>query len=301
MDASANRPPTSTSSSSSSFSSSSSESGSTPAPVPIYTAAPHDKLIRHKLFLLTCEKLAELGRSVGSQVFRRKIGMLTVCRKTKDNNFRGSTDECSNLLTDRDINPVAGPLFTRRSSRTPVPPPVKATPPPEQSTPMLIGAHPRQSYLSFTPLMAVSPIMEPTIRLHEYREKPTVVPDIIPSSPPRSPWSFNFEHIIEYAARDDSITMIKASDSDAESDSDIEDAADAFDVFFMDEDSSSFTARKRKSRRSEDVAEKRHCDDASQGSPMALSAPIPIPQPHKKPDYVLDTLVPLRGFFIESR
>lgn len=43
----------------------------------------NEKLIRHKLFLLSCDKLAALRQCSSGNALRRNLAILGVCRKTK--------------------------------------------------------------------------------------------------------------------------------------------------------------------------------------------------------------------------
>uniref|UniRef100_A0A914Z3J9 Uncharacterized protein n=1 Tax=Panagrolaimus superbus TaxID=310955 RepID=A0A914Z3J9_9BILA len=129
-------------------------------------------------------------------------------------------------------------------------------------------------------------------------------PTFMPSSPkssmnsqmPKSEGKKWFdEDIFEYSVKDINHRSLQSYDFDT-SDNEIEEGCDALDVFFMDEDGASM-ARKRKSFQWDSVAEKRHCDEEVI-SPKSTSTPIPIPRPVKcDHQVVLDTLVPMRGFF----
>uniref|UniRef100_A0AC34GUJ7 Uncharacterized protein n=1 Tax=Panagrolaimus sp. ES5 TaxID=591445 RepID=A0AC34GUJ7_9BILA len=46
-----------------------------------------EKLIRHKLFLLSCEKLAELRSSNAGNALKRNLAILSVCKKARSSDL----------------------------------------------------------------------------------------------------------------------------------------------------------------------------------------------------------------------
>uniref|UniRef100_A0AC34GUY1 Uncharacterized protein n=1 Tax=Panagrolaimus sp. ES5 TaxID=591445 RepID=A0AC34GUY1_9BILA len=231
--------------------------------------------------------------------------------------FSYPVNECLNLLTSREANTRSGPLFTRRSAST-TSSSSRATTSPIQSTGLLFSSTSRNSTsitratrattISTMPVnvvvaaAAIVPQAVPTDNDEEEDSYPT----FMPSSQKHTTSSKNFaskaeskkwfdDDIFEYSAKDVNHRSLQIFDFDT-SDNEIEEGCDALDVFFMDEDGASM-ARKRKSFQWDSVAEKRHCDEEVI-SPKSTSTPIPIPRPVKQPDQVvLDTLVPMRGFF----
>jgi hypothetical protein len=279
-----------------------------------------EKLIRHKLFLLSCEKLAELRSSNAGNALKRNLAILSVCKKARSSDFY-PVNECLNLLTSRESNTRSGPLFTRRStssststtvassgilsstttSRTTTSPrtistttmPVNVvtayTPQPivvpqavQNDTMMMDDEEEDDSYPTFMPTQKVKQLSSTKISSNHQKTKQ------------EKKWSLS-EEIFEHSVKDINGRSLQTFDFDT-SDTEIEEGTDALDIFFMDEDGASM-ARKRKSFQWDSVAEKRHCDEEVI-SPKSTSTPIPIPRPVKQPDQVvLDTLVPMRGFF----
>lgn len=128
------------------------------------------------------------------------------------------------------------------------------------------------------------------------RQKKTIqTPSSQITKPEKKTWSC--DDVVEYSVKDVHRSPFDETDFEVPCENEIEEGTDALDVFFMDEDTSASMARKRKSNRWESVAQKRYCDEEVT-SPKSVTAPIPIPRPVKQPDQVvLDTLVPMRGFF----
>jgi hypothetical protein len=267
-----------------------------------------EKLARHKLFLLSCEKLAGLRHSNAGNALQRNLAILSVCKKARSSDCY-PINECMSLLSSRESNTRSGPLFTRRSTSSA-----------SRTTSSTSSSRTR----TITPMQVTAVIVPqsiPTNMNDEEQEEdsyPTFrrssKPILISSSPsfgtsmaqitkPEKKWSMpSPEEVVEYSIKDishhhRSSQVLDFDGSDCE---EIEEGTDALDVFFMDEDEGCMDgasmARKRKSIRWDSVAEKRHCDEEVV-SPKSTSCPIPIPRPEIKNQVVLDTLVPMRGFF----
>jgi hypothetical protein len=286
-----------------------------------------EKLARHKLFLLSCEKLAELRHSNAGNALKKNLAILSVCKKARSSDFY-PVNECLPLLSLRESNTRNGPLFTRRSSTTSSPRNLTSTTTTSSST-TIRTIPPMQVTAVIVPQSTTNNSMMLSRRVVEEEEEedsyPTFStapkqPILISSSPtfgtsssasgaqitkPEKKWSMS-EDVVEYSIKDvshqQSFRSSQTIDFECSMDCDdeIEEGTDALDVFFMDEDGTmdgTSMARKRKSIRWDSVAEKRHCDEEVI-SPKSTSCPIPIPRPVEiKNQAVLDTLVPMRGFF----
>ncbi|KAE9553702.1 hypothetical protein FO519_003095 [Halicephalobus sp. NKZ332] len=252
----------------------------------------NEKLIRHKLFLLSCDKLAALRQCSSGNALQRNLAILGVCRKTKALEYY-PMNECISLLTERDRNTTDGPLFARRSSSSRGQVQV-ATPnsiSPSQAAPDgFIFVPEFETYVSEE---RSESDMEIDFGPAENKENKNFSEDDMEmdfshgfEAGKKEPRNFDESSIFEYTVKDSGKFYENRFDA-------VEEGADALEM--LEEDGTSM-ARKRKSRQVKIIAEKRHCDE--EVSPMSVTAPIPIPRPPKKPDQVvLDTLVPLRGFF----
>lgn len=217
--------------------------------------------------------------------------------------FSYPVNECLNLLTSRESNTRSGPLFTRRSTSSSSTSRTTTTPSTLSST---TTAMPVNVVVAATPIVVPQAVPTDTSMLMTDEEEDDSYPTFMPSSKSSKKTSSTYsssksekkwisDDIFEYSAKDINNRSLQTFDFDT-SDTEIEEGTDALDVFFMDEDGASM-ARKRKSFQWDSVAEKRHCDEEVI-SPKSTSTPIPIPRPVKQPDQaVLDTLVPMRGFF----
>uniref|UniRef100_A0AC34QYX1 Uncharacterized protein n=1 Tax=Panagrolaimus sp. JU765 TaxID=591449 RepID=A0AC34QYX1_9BILA len=244
----------------------------------------NEKLIRHKLFLLSCDKLAALRQCSNGNALRRNLAILGVCRKTKALEYY-PMNECISLLNERDTNTVVGPLFARRSSHHRIAP--VATHPT-----MISPAHDSFAFVppidDFVPQDRTDSDMEIDFGMSDEAVVPTgddmeIEMDFRHAfeneKKTEKNW-FDSSSVFEYTVRDSG----KFFDDEMDG---IEQGADALEM--LEEDGSSM-ARKPKSRSLKTIEK--------DFSPMSQSAPIPIPRPPKKPDQIiLDTLVPLRGFF----
>ena len=201
-------------------------------------------------------------------------------------------NECISLLTERDRSTTDGPLFARRSSsRGPVPVTTPTSISPSQAATDGFTFVPQLE--NFPPEERSESDMEIDFGLTEDKENNNYCNDDmeidfghgfeIEKKENQNPNDFN---IFEYTVKDSGKSCENRFDE-------VEEGADALEM--LEEDGTSM-ARKRKSRQVKIIAEKRHCDEEI--SPMSVTPPIPIPRPPKQPDQVvLDTLVPLRGFF----
>jgi len=247
----------------------------------------NEKLIRHKLFLLSCDKLAALRQCSSGNALRRNLAILGVCRKTKALEYY-PMNECISLLTERDKNTTDGPLFTRRSSsRGSVQVAAPTTISPSQAATYGFTFVPQLD--DFVSQERSESDMEIDFGLADNKENCSDEMEIDFGhgfEVEKKEKNFNEYNIFEYTVKDSGKSYENRFDE-------VEEGADALEM--LEEDGTSM-ARKRKSRQVKIIAEKRHCDE--EVSPMSVTAPIPIPRPPKQPDQVvLDTLVPLRGFF----
>jgi hypothetical protein len=280
-----------------------------------------EKLARHKLFLLSCEKLAELRHSNAGNALQKNLAILSVCKKARSSDFY-PVNECLPLLSLRESNTRSGPLFTRRSTSS-LNRNNSSTSTSSSTTIRTTRAIPPMQVTAVIVPQSISTNNSMMISRREEEEEdsyPTFStapkqPILISSSPsfssssgvsqitkPEKKWSMS-EDVVEYSIKDVSHQSFRTSqtiDFECMDCDEIEEGTDALDVFFMDEDGTmdgTSMARKRKSIRWDTVAEKRHCDEEVI-SPKSTSCPIPIPRPVEiKNQAVLDTLVPMRGFF----
>ena len=197
-------------------------------------------------------------------------------------------NECISLLTERDRNTTDGPLFTRRSSsRGSVQVAAPTTISPSQAATDGFTFVPQLE--NFVPEERSESDMEIDFGLADNKENCSDEMEIDFGhgfEVEKKEKNFNEYNIFEYTVKDSGKSYENRFDE-------VEEGADALEM--LEEDGTSM-ARKRKSRQVKIIAEKRHCDE--EVSPMSVTAPIPIPRPPKQPDQVvLDTLVPLRGFF----
>lgn len=196
-------------------------------------------------------------------------------------------NECISLLNERDTNTVVGPLFARRSLNHKI---AQVAINSTTISPSNDGFGFVSPIDNFVPYDRTDSDMEIDFGISDEAVVP-IGDDMEIEMDFRHAFEnekkieknwFDSNNVFEYKVRDSGKFFDTKMDG-------IEQGADALEM--LEEDGSSM-ARKPKSRFFKNF------EKHNNFSPKNQSAPIPIPRPPKKPDQIiLDTLVPLRGFF----